>query len=466
MNQQLSTIQTRRTCHGGIFLFIAFLLPILFFSIIIIVEITTISFSTNALQTNLDSVVISAAQRLPDVESARRTFSEAFENSSVHPVASISPDTIEATASSPNQSFLLSYFGIEQSIVTAAHVKAIIPPLTVAVAMDTSSYTAPGSAEPAWSSTNLLPAALFQQDSQQPRADRAPSPLHQTQGCFNSLLLPLKRFVVETIASLEEVPSYRLAAATFPASTVGKDENAGLSEIKRLSDPTPLWVSYESLHRSNSTCAAVALHDTLYHLDSPYRFPRKSRHSHGGISDSGERIVDIERREFNLNYAPFLSVEEIIWSQAAREADGGSTVAALESLGRFVISEHRSMALPMPTRGKPAVVGLLFAGDVPRSSSDRFPGQATVQALQKAVSTIARLATESGVNLYLPYILFENNTGVTLEEGQSLSTMLSTMTALTPHVRIPVLMTKDAASLEQKLLPLLKNLRKPVIISE
>lgn len=474
MNQKQGTTPGRRSSSGGIFLFIAFLLPVLLFSIIIVVEVTTISFSTNALQANLDSAIISAAQRLPDVDEAKRSFAKVFPARQLDPDRPLSPkssvliapDSIEASVSIPNRRSLLAYFGVEKSFSTTAHAKAIIPPLTVSVALDTSSYTAPSPSEPTWPSSHLLPAGLFLQDSDLSGARAALSPLQHTQGCFSPLLLPLKRLAVETVASLERVPSYRLAAVTFPNSTVGMEANAGVSEVKVISRREPTWVSYESLHRSNATCAAAALHDTLYHPESPYRFPRRSSRSFGGLAPSGERIVDMEARTFNPSYAPFLSVEEVLWSQAAREGDGIGTVAAIESLGRFIISEHRSMKVSAPVRGKQAVVGLLFAGDVPRSSGDRFPSDATKLALKASVMKLAELATEADVNLYLPYILFQNSTGVTIEEGEELSAFLALETALTPQVRIPVLMTRDEARLEEKLLPLLKNLRKPIVLSQ
>lgn len=474
MKHRQSAPSRRYTDLGGIILFISFLLPVLLFSIIIVIEVTTISFSNNALQANLDSAVISAAQRLPDVNEARRSFAKVFtigeqdpnRSSSSQNAVAITPDSIDATVSIPTQRLLLGYFGVEKSFSTTAHARAIIPPLTVSVALDTSSYTAPRPTAATWPSSNLLPAGLFLQENNGSAPQGALSPLQQTQGCFNPLLLPLKRLAIETVASLERVPSYRLAAVTFPTSTVGVQESAGVSEVKALSRAEPSWVSYESLHRSNASCGAAALHDTLYHPESPYRFPRRSARSHGGVAPSGERIVDMEARTFNPLYAPFLSIEEVLWSQAAREGENVSTVASLESLGRFIVSEHRSTKVSAPVRGKQAVVGLLFAGDVPRSSADRFPSETTRQELKATVMKLAELATQADVNLYLPYILFQNNTGVTIEEGEELSTFLATETALTPQLRMPVLMTRDEVRLEEKLLPLLKNLRKPVVVTQ
>lgn len=466
MNRLQHTRPRRYRSHGGIFLFIVFLLPVLFFSIVLLVEVTTISFSNNALQTTLDSAVISAAQRLPDVNQARNSLVHAYKGAQTQPVVAISPDSIEAKISIPNQSLLSGYFSVKNLFSSVAHAKVIIPPLTIAVALDTSSYTAPRPSETSWASSNLLPASLFVSDSEKTATRSALSPLQHTQGCFNSLLLPLKQLAVETVASLERIPSYRLAAVTFPTSVTGREATAGVSEVKILNQREPFWVSYESLHRSNGTCAAVALHDTLYHPESPYRFPKRSALSFGGVAPSGERIVDMESRSFNALYAPYLSVEEVLWSQAAREGEAVSTVAAIESLGRFIISEHRGTVRAAPARGKHAVVGLLFGGDIPRSSTDRFPGRATKEALENVVRSLAELAKGADVNLYMPYVLFQNNTGVTIEEGEELNGYLAALTSLTPQLRMPVLMTKDATHLEEKLLPVLKNLRKPVVISQ
>ena len=80
-----------------------------------------------------------------------------------------------------------------------------------------------------------------------------------------------------------------------------------------------------------------------------------------------------------------------------------------------------------------------------------------------AITKLEELALDAKVNLHIPYILFKNRTGVTIEEGDEFSRFLNSIN--TEHVRITPLMTESAEQLEQTLLPFLKKLRQPVVLS-
>jgi hypothetical protein len=446
---------------GGVVLFLTFLLPILFLALSLILEVTTFSLATNSAQTKLDTLVMASAQHLPDVIAARK----AFENASTFPKKYtsllITPDGVEATVSHSIRGVFLGYFGLKRPIQTTVHAKVIIPPLTVMITLDASYYTAPRGTEEKWvSSAGLLPAGLFVED--RISINRPLMGAEQrTQGCFNDTLLPLKRIAAATYTALSKIPSYRVGAAIFPSSIGGSNpKTPGLSIIKSVLETRPHWVEYEGAYRSNTDCAAAALYETLYSQESPYRFPT----SLSGIAPSGERVVDLTLRAFNQNYLPFLTVEEVIWSQSAREQEETSSISAIQSVGLSLIETLGKENKATTIQGTSSLVGLIFAGDIPGTGKGRFPDKQTTDALAAMVTTLDREAVRTNATVHIPIILFQNNTGVTIEEGAALSAHLSSISR--PHVQVSLLMTQGSEDLERTIAPFLTHLRKPVVISQ
>ena len=456
----------KRAMRGGIFLFVVFLLPILIIGIILITEIPLLSLSSNSQQATLDTLVLSAAQQLPDVEAAERSLKANAPFSVDSKNLIVTPESIEATTTSERVPILLSYFGINKGISTTVRSKAVIPPLSVTIALDTNRYTAPTGTN-AWN-TNAPSAGLFV-SHQESGVKSQLNPIRQTQGCFNELSLPLKHIGIETYRSLARVPNYRVSAAVLPAVVDGTNRSeAGHTAVKSVKDPRPQWVEYRGLHHSNSSCAAAALHETLYSTDSPYRFPAGKIGATPGVGPSGERIVNLDNLTFNYpEYTNHLSVEEVFWSQATKEYDATSMVDSLISVGSFAIGEDRAIAgtISASRRNTNTVVAIIVAGDLPRSRNGRFPDEAVKSELENAAIKLEELAVQANVTLHIPYILFKNRTGVTIEEGAAFSTFLNSIKAMTPHVRITALMTESADELERTLLPFLRNLRQPVVLS-
>jgi hypothetical protein len=465
-------IPNKGSMRGGIFLFVAFLMPLLILGIILITEIPLLSFSSNSQQATLDTLVLSAAQKLPDDKAARLAFNENSPFSADSTSLVVTPESIEATATSKQTPLLLSYFGVEKEISTTVRAKAVIPPLSVTIALDTNSYTAPTGARE-WE-TNSPAAALFSSHKTSSTASQL-SPIRKTQGCFNELSLPLKRIATETYRSLSRVARYRVSAAVMPAINTLDSSNLsfkGITQIKTFQKPPPTsadWVEYRGLHHSNSSCASAALHETLFVTDSPYRFPPRTLGTTPGVGPNGELIVDPEHGTFNSSYAPYLTVEEVFWSQAANENQRISSIESLFSLGAFAIAEDRAIEKTVSSslQNTNTVVAIVVAGDLPRSLNGRFPDAAAKNDLADAVTKLEELALNAKVNLHIPYILFKNRTGVTIEEGAEFSTFLNSLinSSNIKHVRITPLMTESAEQLEQTLLPFLKNLRQPVVLS-
>lgn len=463
MHRRIDESQRCRPLRGGIFLFVVFLLPILILGIILINEIPLLSFSSNSQQATIDTLVLSAAQKLPDDGAAKQSFyaNSPFPTDSTE--LRVTPESIEALVTTEQTSLLLRYFGVEKKISTTVRAKAIIPPLSVTVALDTNRYTAPIGTK-AWE-TNSPAAGLFSADKAGEQESQL-SAIRQTQSCFNEISLPLKRIVTETYRSLSRVPRYRLSAAVMPGIVGGPySPFIGITPIKSVKDISPQWVEYSGLYHSNSICASAALHETLFVTDSPYRFPPRETGITPGVGPAGERIVDVERRTFNTQYAPYLGVEEIFWSQAAKEYRSISTVDSIFSLGQFAIGEDRAVVSAASRKGPGTVVAVVVAGDLPRSAGGRFPLKEVEDELQKVATQLNQLALDANVVLHLPYLLFKNREGVTLEEGASFSAFLSRLNASTPNLRMTALMAESAETLEQTLLPFLRNLRQPVVLS-
>jgi hypothetical protein len=470
MRANMIEISNKGAMRGGIFLFVALLMPILILGIILITEIPILSFNSNSHQATLDTLVLSAAQQLPDDKAARLAFEANSPFSADSTSLVVTPESIEATATSKQTPLLLSYFGVDKEISTTVRAKAIIPPLSVTIALDTNSYTAPtGTKE--WA-TNSPAAALFSLDKTTGYKSQLSS-IRQTQGCFNELSLPMKRIAIETYRSLSRVPRYRVSAAVMPTSIDSLNSSyVGVTAVKTFKK-TPLssadWVEYRGLHHSNSRCASAALHETLFVTDSPYRFPPRALGTTPGVGPNGELIVDLEHGTFNSSYAPYLTVEEVFWSQAANENQRISSIESLFSLGAFAIAEDRAIEkiVSSSLQNTNTVVAIVVAGDLPRSLNGRFPDAAAKKDLAGAITKLEELALDAKVNLHIPYILFKNRTGVTIEEGAEFSTFLNSLinSSNIKHVRITPLMTESGEKLEQTLLPFLKNLRQPVVLS-
>ncbi len=461
MKNEPTSKDFHRNSFGGMVLFLTFLLPVLFLALSLILEVTTMSLAANSAQTKLDTLVVASAQHLPNVIKARSAFESASSFPEQDTLLRVRPDSIEATVSESKSGFFLGYFGLKRPIKATAHAKVIIPPMSIIIALDTSFYTAPRGTDAKWaSSAGLLPAGLFLGDTID--TGRALiGAIQRTQACFNDTLLPLKRIAAATYTSLSKVPSYRVGAAIFPSSMPDSNPtNPHLSIIKGLLDTKPQWVEYRGATRSNSDCAAAALYETLYRPESPYRFPNIG----AGISPSGERIVDLTSRSFNQNYAPFLSAEEVIWSQSAREEDEVDSIAAIQSVGMSLLESLGQGEKVVSVTGTTSLVGLIFAGDIPRIDMVRFPDKKTTDALSAMVATLDREAVLANAIIHIPIILFQNNTGVTIEEGGDFNSYLSSISR--PHVQLSLLMTRGADDLEQSLAPFLTHLRKPVVISK
>ncbi len=409
---------------GATIIFVAaVILPVLFFLFSLTFDIAHYFTQRRNAQMIIDEAALYAHRYLPyttAAASAAEGYLSRYGALAEHVAMEITPDTVALQYSDEVNLTFASYFGAGIDVPMHAYTRTQGTPYDVFLLMDTASYLSPqipyGTA---WGSD---PAAQFfdtvypiQHDADDDGVPELIDPVIATQQCFNPIFSSLKRAAIRTYEYLSSFQLNSVGVAVYPASgnffdlvrPVAASPTSG--EVSDVAFP-----QYAGGYIRPDYCAAAA----NYEVNFPaYRVPTSSTGMEGlwTPASGAPSIVEPVTYLYNTDYAPYLSIQELLWSQVARGNTNyaPNTPRVLEGIrAQIVGAQAREERKGLVNRAVKSAV--LLAGDLPWYESERFilPNGSisanVTNALRVQLANLRSDAVNYDMHLVLYYVVFRH----------------------------------------------------------
>ena len=453
--------------QGSMMLFIAaILIPILFVFFSLTLDFEQFFGEKESIQHLADQAALYGYRFLPNKANATAaTKLYLTQNSSITAISEVTVTadsvTVDVNKTSnltfANLASLISHSSTDPiGIPLSVHAVARGVPIDAFVMMDTSTYLAPSISDSVpWiqnGERSLWPSAQFFSSTNlwDIRAQmHEPAYVNEvvSQSCFNQIFSKVKK---ATIGAYQKLANFRLNAVGlgfYPsvynsvdvARAVRSLDTVGIGEAGWIASPP----SQEYVR--NELCFAAADMELSH---TAYRFPTApaSLEYQWKSPSTGAPAMKVIPGVWNINpeVQPFLSVPQIIWSQAVRVGVDVNTPAAILQ-GATQIYAANSWQGRGGLTNRAARVLVVLAGDVPRVGGLRYPNSAVETALGGVITQIKAYAsgltgdTSHGIIIY--YVLTDMKSSSVSAEATTLDAYFKTQS--TQSVRLQLVYGSD-----------------------
>ncbi len=400
---------------GSSTLFVAtFVLPVFFFLAGLSIDLTLYYLQKRNTQAFIDEAVVFAQRYLPyqgAAESSLRAFLERQSNLTAYLQTAVSADSISIEGLIPARLIFPRYFGLTQQVPYHVYARAQNRPADSLVLLDVGDYLSPDyPLGNTWGNPQDWPAASFFSNTieilQDVDRDGTPEAIDAglaTQQCFNPVFSAIKQAAIETSWYLSGFSLNAVGVSVFPGN------EPHVSDLSEIQVATPsgspsrvVFAPYNSQYMRNSYCAAAASEE----INVPgYQFPSPPGTLQGiwQPAPGAPAMVDPQSYDFNMEYQPFLTLAESIWSRAVRKGQVANTSDLLDTLRAKLIA-----SAPIIQRAglshRATKHASIFYGDLPYQNGQRFPAPGTQQALSDQLLALAEDSHNSDQDVILHFI--------------------------------------------------------------
>ncbi len=416
----------RRSDEGAAaIIFVAFMLPFLFFLFSLSMDLTMYFSEVEAAQKTIDQATVYASRFLPYPEAARTAaryyleqkgaLREAANLASKNTIVNASPDVVEISQNYQLKNIFFRYFKLEASTAVDIYSKARGVPFDVIIAVDRSSYMAPLRGEVWGDRGTWPPAQFFRFDAQLYENYQAVDPVWLTQQCFNPLLSTVKQIAISLYENFAAFGANKVGVLAYPGNGLAADYLRPVQNKSApvITDGEAIFPDYNSRFSRDSFCAAAAAGETFW---SAYRFPSPDGKETGllvpGDPSGTVPIVDSDYR-YNHQYDPDLRTREAIWSLSTH-TDVSDFSAVLRRAEEVVAA--RKSTTERGGLGEQSMQSIFFlSGDAPWGGTyGRFEqaGDLVAQEISQIFSEYKNLInSNSGMAIKIYYVvpLFQFN---------------------------------------------------------
>lgn len=464
--------------RGSVALFVAaIVLPLLFFAMSLSLDLGKYYRESQDIQKTIDEAAQNAYQFLPyttAAQAAAESYMAKIAKFSGSTTISVDPDSVTLQYSGISSLNVASYFGVNVDIPVTAYTKIRGSPVDALVLMDNGAHLAPAvGASATWGNLDEWPAAYFFQFEKQLAPNGVPVDTRiVTQQCFNPGLSALKMATIDAYAYLQRFNLNAVGLAFYPGAGGPVDiaRNIGPGGIRPISGDTGEadFRNYETLIASNAYCAAAAEREVYWDY---YKFPQVAPGTELDLINKPQFMITPVVWTLNPDYVSVMSAREVIWSRAAHADSNGSTAEALRFVRAQLIGAP-NMSIRGGLRNKAIKTALLFAGDVPREGSYRFPDSPVPALVQEQLSGIRSDVQDFDLAFRLYYILpiTEGNNDPSLPDRlAALRAFLSDLSRIegspVPGFEIKLLVGATPETISQELGSFLTTERRTSLIS-
>ncbi len=310
----------------------------------------------------------------------------------------------------------ISYFGFKTAFPILVSSSAQGVPKDILILLDTASYLTPavvgGSA---WGDVADWPAATYFSMAKKVNASGAAlDPRLLTQQCFNSYFSELKLVALGLYRALSSFHLNAVGVGFFPIVRNGLDLARPVYSLSEQRVGEADFLDFGNEFVSSHECFAASDAEVQ---TSHYKVPGRTSEFPGSWRAPMGRApspIDPLTKGFNPDYRPFLSVDEAVWSQAARPADFQDTRLLFEFIrtslyGVPALSARRSLQSKAPklafvvTGALPSIGGRRFGTDSSVASQLIAEIAEMNEALQSSSVDYSR--NQEGLRAVLYYVL-------------------------------------------------------------
>jgi Flp pilus assembly protein TadG len=465
-------------------LFSVIVLPLLFLSFTLSVDLTTFYSEANNIQKLLDEAALQGYRSLPYKEEAKNVTTTFLTrhapsrfSSSADFVVSTTGDTVTLGYSGLHELFFPKLF---LTLTGAADTSSALPlntlskvrgtPFDVFIALDASgTYLAPPvtSLSP-WGSPLEWPSAQFFETHPVFLPTGTVHKRVATEQCFNEPFSSLKTGALRAYEYFSAFDSDQVGVGVYPG---GNRELALVRGVRtrdsRAATPSGSrgeadFLNVNGIGRRDTYCAAAAEAEVN---TERYRFPAKNLKLSSWTPEGGSPPASmVVPPSFSLNpyYQDFQSVRESLWSLAARDGAPGSFdkvfPEALSALFSAPALSQRGTLVGSATK-----VLFFFGGDVPWVNGVRFsPGNSADTALRQKFTELRDQILTSFINedfeLAIYYVVFDHggqSSPVSLSAAALQGAFNSFLIPGSKKIKVQVFAVQSGQALERQLLPLL-----------
>lgn len=467
--------------RGSIVLLIAGLvLPLLFLLFSVSLDASRYFTETQKSQKLLDEAAIYSYRFLPfraEAQAAAEAFLGRYSGMLPHTSIVVNGDSVSLLYSRASILSFPRFFGIEAAVPVTAYARVRGSPFDSIIMLDTSTYLGPAIPDGSpWDDALEWPAStFFENDFPLYKGGQALDPRLVTQQCFNSALLHMKRAAITAAEYLGHFDHNATGIGIFPGAglpvTLLRDV---ASPFTRKIGPGEVDFEYYSAsYNRNELCLAAAEHELI---SSKYQIPELN--TKYGTPPAGSpmniTLPDPSQNTWVLNpqFYPYLEFRHSIWSLARKDIQIGNISDVLREvrarlLGAPYLEERGGLA---PHAVKTAYI---FAGDVPREDTHRFPEPGALDATIEQLTHIRNDVESSGgaISLKLIFVLFRhpgNDSSDLVSRVEALISLFAQQQLIggfrDPGLEYQVVFTNSGEELIQNILgPLLSSRRTAVL---